>query len=192
MKISPFLVVAGAAAFSLMSVGAKADFFESLFGAAPAPAPAVAAAPAEPARKAIHRSRRRAVVEIHERHHRGQFKVAATEPAPKITDSPRQKTTGLMDDRTLRAGDAVMTRDGLRIFAGDEADHHEPHDFVPLGAARHERKNVRVALLAIDDAARLDIGRVRSDLQAGRSVSVLVERRPSFTNANATVRYVGP
>ena len=86
-----------------------------------------------------------------------------------------------------------MTKDGLRIFTGGEADHHIVAEFVPLRAAPHRKRGVRLALASIDDAAHLDIGRDRrAELQSGRSVSEGAERRPSYTVAGATVRYVGP
>lgn len=105
-----------------------------------------------------------------------------------------QKTTGLMDDRTLRSGDAVMTKEGLRIFTGEQAAHHEKDEFVALRDAPHGKKGARLVLAAIDDAARLDVGRDRrAELHTGRSVSTAdVERRPSFTEPDVSVRYVGP
>ena len=63
-------------------------------------------------------------------------------------DSPKlQQTTRLMDDRTLRAGDAVMTKDGLRIFTGEEADHRKASDFIPLRAAKHDKRRLRLAAM---------------------------------------------
>ncbi|MGH6863958.1 MAG: hypothetical protein ACRECN_06750, partial [Methylocella sp.] len=36
--------------------------------------------------------------------------------------------TDLMDDESLRRGDAVMTPTGIRIFIGSSGNHHEPED----------------------------------------------------------------
>ena len=190
MRASSLLFVACAASFFFVPAVAQAGFFESLFGLTPAPAPLAAQqAPVEAG--SYGHARRRADGEHRHHEHR---KVASVEHASKAPSGPKlQRTTGLMDDRTLRAGDAVMTKDGLRIFTGDEADHHVVADFVPLRAAAGEKKSVRLALATIDDAAHLDIGRDRrAELQTGRSVSAGAERVPSYTAAGVSVRYVGP
>ncbi len=194
MRSSSFLLLAFAASFSLAPAVAQAGFFESLFGltpAAPVQAPG-AAQPAPAEAGSYRRARRRVEIEPRERRHHEHRTVAAA--APRAPAGPKlQRTTGLMDDRTLRAGDAVMTRDGLRIFTGAEADHHVVADFVPLRAAPYGKTGARRVLVAIDEAAHLDIGRDRrSELQTGRSVSAGVERVPSYTATGATVRYVGP
>lgn len=204
MRKTSFVLVACAACFSLAPAVAQAGFFESLFGLSPAPAPApAAAAPSASASPYLSRSRSRyrtgyeprehrrrehRAIEARDDGHRRAKREHAASDQPKL-----QQTTDLMDDRTLRAGDAVMTKEGLRVFAGVQADHHADADFVPLHAARRGRKGRRLALVAIDDAAHLDIGRDRrAGLETGRSVSVATERRPSFADAKVMVRYVGP
>lgn len=56
----------------------------------------------------------------------------------------------LMHDATLRPGDAVMTRDGIRIFEGPVSSRHVPGDFVPLAAAGHVEPKNRAELAQVD------------------------------------------
>ena len=52
--------------------------------------------------------------------------------------------TDLMDDDSLRRGDAVVTPSGIRIFIGSSGSHHAPEDFRKLseikGLSKVERK----------------------------------------------------
>ncbi len=45
----------------------------------------------------------------------------------------------LLNDKTLRAGDIVVTDAGIRVFEGQEACPHTSKDFVALGAAELSR-----------------------------------------------------
>ena len=58
--------------------------------------------------------------------------------------------TDLMDDESLRRGDAVMTPTGIRIFIGSSGDHHEPEDFRKPSEIKGLSKTERKALAALD------------------------------------------
>ena len=107
-----------------------------------------------------------------------------------------ERTTGILNDSSLRAGDALMTKDGLRVFAGSSGTMHETSQFVPLDKARHLSKQTRVKLAALDAAAHLETGRVRSsfNVATGRSVAIdeVEQQRPHFDSGRQQVRYVGP
>jgi hypothetical protein len=56
----------------------------------------------------------------------------------------------ILEDPTLRAGDAVMTERGMTIFEGSgAATRHQPTDFVPLSKASKvsSKERARVAAL---------------------------------------------
>jgi hypothetical protein len=59
----------------------------------------------------------------------------------------------LLNDRTLRPGDAVVTRDGIRIFEGPVSAHHRLAEFAPLGQARDVASGARSLLAALDAPA---------------------------------------
>ncbi len=163
--------------------GAQAGFLDQLFGAfqppAPAPQPSYdyGRAPAAFAPREPHHVRKR---------------VASVSGKPVL-----QKTTALMDDKTLRAGDAVMMKDGLHVYTGPEASRHDHDQFVPLDEARHISGQDRVKLASMD-TTRNDplVSGVKPDVIAsGRSAAVGTPTVVGYriTDAKgASVRYVGP
>ena len=60
------------------------------------------------------------------------------------------RAVDLMDDDSLRDGDAVMTADGLRVFIGEKGPHHEQDDFVKVSETDGLTRRKRAALLAVD------------------------------------------
>ena len=56
----------------------------------------------------------------------------------------------LMHDPTLRPGDAVMTRDGIRIFEGPVSSRHVRDDFTPLAKAKNIEPGTRAELAQVD------------------------------------------
>ena len=54
-------------------------------------------------------------------------------------------------DQTLRRGDAVMMRDGLRVFGGRETGPHQPADFMRLTHAPSLEWHLRRTLSAFDN-----------------------------------------
>ena len=192
---------AGVACLSFTSAVAQAGFFESLFGLTPASVqPSTAIAPASPQSPISGRhqaSRQTGLISQHrKRYHNHPSYKGSQVAAAVVSDKPLlQRKTRLLDDRTLRVGDAVMTNDGIRIFSGAVGAHHEVKHFVALRNAQHVAKSARAILSQIDDAARSDIGRDRTptDLQSGRSVGTAADQwRPSYADPNTSVRYVGP
>ena len=192
MRSTLLSVLAGVSALTLMPLSANAGFFENLFGAPDTQSQAAAADSQGPATG----GRRRADVigRAHTRHVR-RAKAASDTNSTTASDKPvLQNTTGLLEDPSLRDGDAVMTKKGIRIFNGKAASHHQIDQFLPLQSAHHLKKGARVVLAAIDEATHRDVGRNRnaSVSVTGRSVSTAGDRRPSFTDPNVDVRYVGP
>ena len=100
--------------------------------------------------------------------------------------------TDLMDDDSLRRGDAVMTPTGIRIFIGSSGDHHEPEDFIKLSEIKGLPKRERKALAALDTQGSGTDG--KSGMATGRSAS---ERKLVFGETiidpqGRSIRYVGP
>lgn len=60
----------------------------------------------------------------------------------------------LLNDKTLRFGDIVVTTAGLRVFEGHATCPHLSRDFVSLGAAGLSRRRL-VALAKLEDSIRL-------------------------------------
>lgn len=162
---------------------AQAGFLEQLFGVAPEPAPQAPAydygqpAPAYRLAPAPSRPKR---------------KIVASDK-PKL-----QKTTELMRDTTLQAGDAVMTKDGLRIYTGDDGvGHHSKADFDTIDSLDGVPKAEKVALMALDTTRNdpLRHGTQPDTVASGRSASVSTNLTQGHTIVDAkgrSVRYVGP
>lgn len=82
-------------------------------------------------------------------------KVRARFCGGRETDAAQ--TDALLHDATLRSGDSVVTKDGVRVFVGGSACPHEPSDFVALSAARHLTTTQRATLVAIEQNLKLQI-----------------------------------
>jgi hypothetical protein len=100
--------------------------------------------------------------------------------------------TDLMDDGSLRHGDAVMTPAGIRIFIGSSANHHEPEDFRKPSEIKGLSKVERKALAALDAQGSGTGG--KPGIATGRSAS---ERKLVFGETiidpqGRAIRYVGP
>ena len=158
---------------------ASAGFFDFLFP------PAQPAMPIyRPAPHFVHH--RIAHVEHHKK------KVAAA-PRHRIDEAKHLVApiaVDVMDDETLRDGDAVMTAEGLRIFIGSERPHHTQDDFASVSDAEALSRRKRTALLAVAGAREAG----QSTLVAGRSAAEpgLSAGVPIVDARGAKIRYVGP
>jgi hypothetical protein len=110
--------------------------------------------------------------------------------------APLRPAPGLMDDDSLREGDAVMTHFGIRVFTGDSGRHHRAEDFASLSSIKVISKRARSALLAIDSrqSSAGQVAVLQPDVLTGRSVAEpQVEAGAMITDPKGnTVRYVGP
>jgi len=106
-------------------------------------------------------------------------------------ERPDMQRSDIMTDRTLRGGDAVMTRKGLRIFAGGPTSRHRPEDFAPLAEISGLSLSERAALAEID--TRIPLPHM-GDLATGRSVATPdhASRRLIDDPRHGVIRYVGP
>jgi len=79
----------------------------------------------------------------------------------------------ILHDATLRAGDSVMTEQGLRVFEGGSACPHRADDFLALAEARDLSKSKRGALLAIEKAVKTPVLSARAGgfLESGRELA---------------------
>ncbi len=68
-----------------------------------------------------------------------------------LRDAPKFRQ--LLQDKTLRFGDLVVTETGIRVFEGHATCPHTPKDFVTLGAADLSRRKFG-ALAKLDDAIK--------------------------------------
>ncbi len=128
--------------------------------------------------------------------HRHQHRVAAHRQliAADETDRPERPLapTDLMDDDSLRRGDAVMTPTGIRIFVGSSGDHHEPEDFRKPSEIKGLSKSERKALAALDAQGSGMDG--KPAMATGRSASELklVFGETIIDPQGRSIRYVGP
>jgi hypothetical protein len=100
--------------------------------------------------------------------------------------------TDLMDDDSLRRGDAVMTPNGIRIFIGSSGDHHDPEEFRKPSEIKGLSKVERKALAALDAQGSGTDG--KPGLATGRSASEhkLVFGETVIDPRGRSIRYVGP
>lgn len=101
-------------------------------------------------------------------------------------------STNLMDDESLRYGDAVMTPAGIRIFIGNSSDHHAPADFKKLSEIKGLPKVERKSLAALDVQGSGADG--EPGMMTGRSANEhkLVYGETIIDPQGRPVRYVGP
>ncbi len=147
------LTVAAAAMLAAVH-GASADdaglhaFFSSMFGGPSRDAPApVAVEPtggyAAPVAQRAYRSRALTV------------RLHPAKPRVLVVEAPtKPQAVSIFEDRTLRRGDAVMTAQGVRIFAGSNSWPYSPKDFVMLGNARDLNTDTSKVLAQIDKLPR--------------------------------------
>lgn len=80
-------------------------------------------------------------------------RVVARRPEAKIAVGPVAPVS-IYEDRTLKRGDAVMTKTGVRVFVGGHGAPYTEADFAALPDAEGLPKQVQKALLVIDKAPR--------------------------------------
>lgn len=175
---------------------AHAGFFDFLFGQPPR-APAVRLYEAYPGQmpgqwgtgQGFHQGANRGF-HSHERKaaRRGKLIVADRTDHPVRPQAP----VDLMDDDSLRKGDAVMTPAGIRIFSGHSANRHAPEDFRRPSEIKGLSKLERKALAALDVQGSGAGG--KAAMVAGRSAAErTVTVGETITDPNGrTIRYVGP
>ncbi len=104
----------------------------------------------------------------------------------------RQQPTNIMEDESLRRGDAVMTEAGIRIFVGHSGDSHGPGDFRRPSEVRGLSKVERKALAALDPqgpATEISAGTVTGRSAADPKIAI----GEMITDAKGrAIRYVGP
>jgi hypothetical protein len=134
--------------------------------------------------------RRRADRGFHRHGHKlmGRRKTVVADTHPVGPLAP----TDLMDDESLRRGDAVMTPTGIRIFIGSSGDHHEPEDFRKPSEIKGLPKRERKALAALDAQDSGTDG--KPGMATGRSASELklVFGETIIDPQGRSIRYVGP
>ena len=173
------IAAAAGLALTVPFSAANAGFFDFLF----APQPAQTAAPVyRPAPHFhYHYQPKRKVVSRH-----AKFADDRTHP------SPVRLVSSFMDDDSLKDGDVVMTRDGIRIFTGASGAHHTSDDFAKISEFRHLSSQKRTTLLAIDAGSAA--AEPSSALLAGRSAadSGLSAGEMITDPRGNKIRYVGP
>ena len=167
---------------------ADAGFFDFLFG----PPPQTRAV--EPYYPYPGHFRRHADRGFHRHAHRlaARVKLVVADRHPVRPLGP----VDIMDDDSLKRGDAVMTQAGIRIFVGYSSSHHEPEDFRRISEIKKLSRRERSALAALD-ARSLNSREQKPAGKAivtGRSASEQeVTVGETITDPNGrTIRYVGP
>jgi hypothetical protein len=107
-----------------------------------------------------------------------------------------QAPVDLMEDDSLRHGDAVMTQTGIKIFVGYSSDHHRPEDFRKISEIKKLSKRERSAFAALDASSLNHGGQTSSNpgVVTGRSASEnQLTAGETIKDPNGrTIRYVGP
>jgi len=185
------LAVAGLCQSLVFPGAARADFLEDLFGqlfrppnyrgygAYPEPAPRWGSRP-EIRRNAIRGG------------HRGIARTKVTVAARTDTPTRPQGPADLMEDESLRKGDAVMTPAGVRVFVGYSSDHYGPEDFKRPSEIKGLSRTERKALAVLDTQSSVSTG--TRGILTGRSATgrKLTEGEVITDPKGRTVRYVGP
>jgi hypothetical protein len=125
--------------------------------------------------------------------HRHRHKLSAHRKTVVADDHPVGPVppTDLMDDDSLRRGDAVMTPSGIRVFIGSSGDHHEPEDFRKPSEIKGLPTVERKALAALDAQGSGTDG--KPGMATGRSASdKLVFGKTIVDPQGRSIRYVGP
>jgi hypothetical protein len=128
---------------------AHAGLFDFLFGHHDAPAPQISAPP--PSVKSF----RRPIVSSFRRKARSDaahrpVKESRSGSVALCCKDGGDPMAAILEDPTLRAGDAVMTERGMTIFEGSgAATRHQPADFVPLSKASKVSSNKRARVAAL-------------------------------------------
>ena len=81
----------------------------------------------------------------------GNRTVGAVSSGPRLAFAPvpvKPQTVSILDDPTLRRGDAVMTAKGMRIFVGSTTGPHTNEDFVDLAKSGREVSKATGKVLA--------------------------------------------
>lgn len=147
----------GLASVALLAAatGASAEdgiggFLSSIFGGS-APAPQAAPAPhyapsSAPRYEPVYRRARvrPLVVRLHQAKPKLLVAQAPTKPG-KVS---------IYEDRTLRRGDAVMTAEGVRVFAGSSSWPYAAGDFVALNQAKNIDRDTSKVLAQLDKVPR--------------------------------------
>ncbi len=171
---------------------AYAGFFDFLFG--PPPAAQSYAYPGGEPFRATPGFRRRAEHPIHRRVHAlvTHRKVILADKSDPVVGP--QAPVDLMDDDSLRHGDAVMTQAGIKIFVGYSSDHHQPEDFRKISEIKKLSKRERSAFAALDASSVKQGGQTDSGVVTGRSASEnQLTTGEMITDPNGrSIRYVGP
>jgi len=136
---------------------------------------------------------RRKVILADKTHHPAHRKVIFADKANHVV---RPYTPiDLMDDESLRHGDAVMTGAGIWVFVGDYGSHHDLSDFRKLSEIKGLSKRKRDALAALDaPGSNPGANEGESGTVTGRSVTeTTIVTGEMITDARGrSVRYVGP
>ena len=176
IRLSPTALLLAATTVAVLlacTEPARCDFLSDLFGtrqAAPE-APALTITRGRPSSRVPRR------------------KPARSRSEARVETPAIQRTRDILDDATLRDGDALMAMDGIRIYSGGRSAKHTASQFVPLGSAAHVNKEARSLLLAINDARRRHPGSAATAHFAGaKPLSTL----RATTGPQTVTRYVGP
>jgi len=128
------------------------------------------------------------------RRHRHRHKLSARRKTVVADNHPvgPLAPTDLMDDDSLRPGDAVVTPSGIRIFIGSSGSHHAPEDFRKPSEIKGLPKRERKAFAALDGQDSGTDG--KPGMATGRSASELklVFGETIIDPQGRSIRYVGP
>jgi hypothetical protein len=123
-------------------------------------------------------------------------------PRKIVDEKPILQTpTDLMHDPTLRAGDAVMTSSGIKIFTGGREPTHDAEDFTPLRTARYVTPNEKSELGQLDALhTGIVVPKPSNSVMTGRSAAITnpVSNGPIVTGVmikdrnGKEIRFVGP
>jgi hypothetical protein len=187
------VVTVGLGQSAIFSGTARAGFFDFLFGPPPQAPAARGYEPYPPHMRAPRYPLRWRAFRKHQ-HREHQFTARRTLIVANIAEHPGRLggPVDLMEDESLRKGDAVMMPGGIRIFVGYPGSPHTPEDFRKPADVNGLSKRERKAFAGLDAQDTDSAG--KSVMTSGRSAQQLKEGvGKTITDPKGRlIRYVGP
>jgi hypothetical protein len=156
-------------ALSATTPSAQAGFLDFLFGRQEAPAAPVYV-PAGPTIR--HEFRAPVLRRKHVAH-----QAASQQKTALCCKEGGDPMVAIMNDPTLRRGDAVMTNRGMMVYEGASGETgHQGDDFVALSRAASLSKFDRARISAVSSKPQLDFGRVEKEVSSSSPANISTQQ----------------
>ena len=131
-------------------------FLSSIFGGeSPQPTSAPVPVQAVPSEGYVPHDRSFTRVSRHDHGHTLTLRLHKGAPRLVVAQAPTKPgKVSIFEDRTLKRGDAVMTADGVRVFAGSASWPYTKTDFIDLASAKDLNKDSSKMLAEVNSLPR--------------------------------------